>query len=295
MGRAWRCTTMAKRATPSTRGAEKKLVVKRLFHPGGRIFLEERYRGRALHGLRRVWHPNGQLAEEERYRGGKLDGECRQWAPDGRLLGSFVMTGGTGIQRRWFEEGGLQLEISTVNGMFTGRRRRWLRDGRLAFEAYSIGNRSVAKAAYLRAVRRDSELPRFEEDGLRALPARVAQEEDYRLHVEWLLGRPDCQEALAWVENGGKGNHHLGRLSGRSALKLVRTLLELGAGSLTCAGVISGKKGEEYATSLVVELPESAKERMKIHRHLCNLPHSARAAVLPDWWRKAPYLLVALG
>jgi hypothetical protein len=286
---------MPKQLSRTTGRAKNGLVVKRHFHPNGQILLEERYRGGDLHGPRRVWHPNGQLAEEERYRDGCLDGECRQWAPDGRLLGSFKVAHGTGIQRRWFEDGTLQLEISTVSGKFTGRRRVWLRYGRLAFEAYSIGNRSVAKAAYLRAVRRDLALPRFEEDGLKALPERVAQEEEYRLHVGCLLGRPDCQEALTWVENDGKRDHHLGSLSPRSAQKLVRVLLELGAMNVTAAGVTSGKKDQEYASWLVVELPESPRERMKIHEHLSTLPRTARATVLPDRWRQERHLLLALG
>lgn len=276
------------RRVPTKPGTE------RLFYRNGQLRQEESYLGGERHGARRTWHRNGVLASEEFYEHNLLHGECAQWAEDGRLLGKFRMNHGTGIQREWFDDGRLHMEISTVNGKFTGRTRVWLRDGTLVVERWTVENREITRRNYRAAAKQHSEYPDFKADGARVLPRSKVEKREFELHAAWLLSRPDRREANEWLSESSAKSRSLGRFSHRQATNCVEHLYQAGARSVWALFISESKRGEQFAEALLVELPKEPKARRTVRKAFAGLPKTVRPPVMPDRDCGESHLYIAL-
>lgn len=274
-----------------------KLRTKRLYHRNGQIHSEIRMSGRAIHGLRRTWHQNGRLATADPYRHGLLHGVCRQWNDTGQFLGSYLMRNGTGVQYAWYEDGGLHMEFSTVEGKWTGRSRSWLRDGTLASEEWLIENREVTRAEYHKRSANHPCWPKYPdgEPHQKSLSQRQFEARSYCLHCQWLLSKASNQEAQQWLEMGNSMTRSLGKLGYRQAKALVAALSAAGASQVLAVDVYQSKERKQFCDNLLVRLPKAKGQRLAIRRLFERLPRRAHCAIQPDKDSGQEWLYVYFG
>lgn len=264
--------------------AKPKQSARRTFHRNGIIAVEENMHGQKLHGRRRTWHRNGRLASEEFYRDGLLHGVCRQWNENGRLLGSFRMEHGAGVQKSWHDNGRLNLEFSTVGGEFYGRSRLWLQDGTLLSDQIHLQGRIVTPDEYRKASAHDPRLPKLKGRIGKTRPKnRTTQKLIHRIFVSSLLAKRNRSEARAWLNADDKTTRSLGRFKRTSeAAKFVGEIYQAGAVKVIVPDIYHGKRGDEFADALLVQLPKLAKARKAV-RAVCEKLRSRRlGAVEPD-------------
>lgn len=261
--------------------AKLKRSVRRMFHRNGVVAVEENVRGQKSHGRRRTWHRNGKLASEEFYRDGLLHGVFRQWNESGVLLGSYKMEQGTGIQKDWHDNGRLNLEFSTVNGGFSGRSRQWLQDGTLLSDQIYLEGRIVTPDEYRKAAKQNPNLPKLR--GRIAKSKRPTPKHIHQVFVSSLLGKCNCIEARTWLNAGDKTIHSLGHFKrAGDVAKFVEELYQAGAVKVIVPEIYLGKRGEQFADALLVQLPKPAKTRKAIRRACDKLQRQNLGAVEPQ-------------
>jgi hypothetical protein len=258
--------------------------VARLFHRNKVTALEETFRGQILHGRRRTWHRNGQLATEEFYADGLLHGVVRQWNEQGSLLGSFRMEHGTGTQKSWHGNGRLNQEFSTVAGKFCGRSRMWLRDGTLISDQILLFNQNVSPGQYRRAAAKDPRLPRLRGRIGKPPPNNQAmQNHIHRVFVSSLLSGRNRSEARVWLQADDQTGLSLGRFKRLAeAMKFVGELYQAGAIEVILPDIYRNKRGDQFADSLLVKLPQAAKQRKVIRTVCANLQKKNLGSFAPD-------------
>ena len=261
-----------------------KRRIERYYYRNGRIRAENREVDGQLHGFCRTWHFNGQLAGELRYHHGRLHGASRQCDENGRLLGSFTMNHGTGTQRYWHDHGRVRLEIDSRNGRFHGRTRVWLADGTLVQEIYLIGNENVARAAYLKAARKNPDWPQYagQPAGKVVRETIALERKQHELFVKSIL-RKSHAEARHWLSTGKRPElRSLAKFrTAAAALRFVETLYSAGAETVVVAPVYAGKRGTLFADWLLVKLAETPSRRKAVRRLCEDFCHRRSGALLP--------------
>jgi hypothetical protein len=261
--------------------ARPKQIVKRIFHRNGVVAAEENFCGQKLHGRRRTWHRNGKLASEEFYRDGLLHGVCRQWSENGKLLGSFKMEQGTGVQKSWHDNGRLNLEFSTVGGGFFGRSRLWLQDGTLLSDRISLDGRPVTADEYRKAAKQNPNLPKLR--GRITKSKRPTPKHIHHVFVSSLLKKQNRSEARTWLNAGDKAARSLGHFKRTSeAAKFVEELYQAGAVKVIVPDIYHGKRGDQFADALIVQLPKTLRTRQAIRKACEILRNRKLGAVEPD-------------
>jgi hypothetical protein len=255
-----------------------------MFHRNGVIAMEENMRGQTLHGRHRTWHRNGRLASEEFYRNGLLHGVCRQWNENGSLLGSYKMNQGTGTQKQWHDNGRMNLEFSTVGGEFYGRSRLWLQDGTLLSDNIYLRGKTITPNAYRKATAQDPRLPKLKgRIGKSRTKNLATQKLVHRVFISSLLGRPIRSEARAWLNAKDKIIRSLGRFKPSSrAAEFVEELYHAGAVKVIVPDIYHGKRGEQFADALLVQLPRLAKVRKAVRKACDQLRSRNLGAVEPE-------------
>jgi len=198
------------------------------------------------------------------------------------MLGKYKMVHGTGIQRAWHDNGKLQMEVSTVHGKFTGRNRIWLRDGTLLSERFYLEGRVVNPEAYRAAAAKDKLLPRF-----RGKPAkvRVTPIHIHRVFADSHLERRNNCEARKWLtkKSGDKTARSLGRFKREAdTAQFVEALYQAGAVEVIAPDIYHGKKRDQFADCLLVQLPKSPAKRKAIRNVCAQLRTRQLGAVQPD-------------
>jgi antitoxin component YwqK of YwqJK toxin-antitoxin module len=74
-------------------------------------------------------HPSGGVAERGAYAAGMKHGKWKQLGPTGNVLGEYDLSAGTGIERRWFDDGTLYSEIAFKSGVEHGPAKYFTQDG----------------------------------------------------------------------------------------------------------------------------------------------------------------------
>jgi len=141
------------------------------------------------HGVNRRWHPNGVLAEEIPLDHGIIDGTVKQWNERGELLGSCVITKGTGVHRTWHQNGRLWSEVTMIDGKYTGRYRVYWEDGELAGDTYWIRDEKVSESDTSKLVARTQPYLRMLMR-LQSPRRRPAQRRDFQERTQ---GRPSIR------------------------------------------------------------------------------------------------------
>jgi hypothetical protein len=264
--------------------AKTKRGVRRMLHRNGVVAVEENFSGHKLHGRRRTWHRNGQLATEEFYFDGRLHGVVRQWNENGKLLGSFRMEHGTGTQKSWHDNRRLNMEFTTVEGEFCGRSRLWLRDGTLISDRVLLFGRNVTPGQYRKAAAKEPRLPK-----LRGKPAkmparnRALQKHILQVFVAALLKKENRSEARAWLNAGNKTARSLGRFKrATDVVKFIEELYQAGAAQVIASDIYRNKRGDQFADSMLVQLPKAAKQRKAVRAVCAQLRKRNLGAIEPD-------------
>jgi antitoxin component YwqK of YwqJK toxin-antitoxin module len=97
--------------------------------PDGEIAISGLYKDGLLDGAWERKHPNGAIAERGTYANAMKHGTWTQFAPSGKQLGTYEMAMGTGVERRWFDDGTLYSEISFKAGLEHGPAKLYTEDG----------------------------------------------------------------------------------------------------------------------------------------------------------------------
>ena len=80
-------------------------------------------------------HPNGAIAEQGAYVAGHKDGPWKQGSPGGVSLGEYAMMGGTGVEKRWYEDGAPYSEQTFKAGVANGPLKVFAPDGTVIIAA----------------------------------------------------------------------------------------------------------------------------------------------------------------
>ena len=81
----------------------------------------------------------GTLARSESYKAGKPHGDHSRYYPDGKPRKIETFSEGEKVrERRWFENGNLEIDAEMKNGVAYGKHTRWFEDGSLRFEAIFV-------------------------------------------------------------------------------------------------------------------------------------------------------------
>lgn len=97
------------------------------------------YKDGKLDGPWERHYPGGAIAEQGAYVAGQKDGKWRQLGPTGTLLGEYDLKLGTGIERRWFDDGKPYLQRAVKGGSAWGEIKMWDHDGVIVLTAKQYG------------------------------------------------------------------------------------------------------------------------------------------------------------
>lgn len=106
--------------------------------PDGSIELTGAYRDGKLDGPWVRRHPGGGVAEEGHYLAGHKHGRWRQTSTRGVVLGEYELVSGTGVERRWYDEGALYSERSLVRSVPHGPSRSFAPDGTVISSTHHV-------------------------------------------------------------------------------------------------------------------------------------------------------------
>jgi antitoxin component YwqK of YwqJK toxin-antitoxin module len=109
-------------------------------YPDGAIAVRGNHADGKLDGTWQRLHPSGAIAERGAYAGGHKTGRWQQWSANGALIGEYEMIAGTGIEKRWFDDGTPYSEVGLEGSVQHGATKIFSRDGSLAISArYTAG------------------------------------------------------------------------------------------------------------------------------------------------------------
>jgi antitoxin component YwqK of YwqJK toxin-antitoxin module len=123
--------------------------------PDGSVQIRGAYKAGVLDGAWERRHPNGAIAELGSYASDVKDGHWRQTSPSGALLGEYDLTKGSGVERRWLDDGTLYSERTLKNGAPNGAMKIFAPDGSVVVSArfvagkldgdHAVGTRSTLR------------------------------------------------------------------------------------------------------------------------------------------------------
>jgi hypothetical protein len=178
------------------------------------------------------------------------------------------MDHGTGIVKKWYEDGQLEYETSYIQGQECGRSRIWYEDGELTITEYFIRNRRVSKKKYLEACRSDLTLPRYDEGASETEPPksiakyvkREASEAEGRRHNEFInkfLKQPNHSEARQWLADDEIRN--IGEMTPEESREYISEGYKAGAAKIIAVEIQGGS-----TNCLIVYLPRSGSKRKRV-------------------------------
>jgi antitoxin component YwqK of YwqJK toxin-antitoxin module len=109
--------------------------------PDESVRIKGAYKDGKLDGAWERHYPGGALAEEGTFAAGQKDGSWRQLSPLGAVLGTYDMKAGTGLEKKWFDDGPLYLERVLKAGVQNGKYAMYDHDGNVVVTAKYIGGK----------------------------------------------------------------------------------------------------------------------------------------------------------
>lgn len=99
--------------------------------PDGSVEISGAYKDGTLDGPWQRKHPGGAIAEHGAYAAGKKTGRWAQSSPAGAALGDYELVAGTGLEKRWYDDGAPYSEIAVKDGLRNGYVKLYEPDGTL--------------------------------------------------------------------------------------------------------------------------------------------------------------------
>lgn len=166
-------------------------------YPDGTIELRGAYRDGLLDGAWERRHPNGAVAERGTYAAGKKDGAWQQTSETGALLGEYTLAAGSGVEKRWYESGGVFSELALRGGIAHGTAKQFAPDGGVLEISRYVngkldGSRTVGTHRTLRIEESFATGIRYGKRKLWQFNVLIAEEEydrSGRLHGDYVLWR----------------------------------------------------------------------------------------------------------
>jgi antitoxin component YwqK of YwqJK toxin-antitoxin module len=109
--------------------------------PDGSVEIRGAYKDGKLDGPWERHHPGGALAELGSYVGDLKDGHWRQTGPTGALLGEYDLVKGSGVERRWLDDGSLYSERTLKAGVPNGAMKIFAPDGSVVVSAKLVAGK----------------------------------------------------------------------------------------------------------------------------------------------------------
>ena len=103
--------------------------------PDGTTQISGLYKDGVLDGAWERRHHDGAIAQAGAYVAGQKHGTWKQLDPSGKLLGKYELAAGTGIERRWLDDGTLYSEIAFKSGVEHGPAKYFANDGTLVISS----------------------------------------------------------------------------------------------------------------------------------------------------------------
>lgn len=97
----------------------------------GKLKYEHNYTSGILNGLSKSWYINGQLSYKQEYKEGKPFGILKRWYEDGKLMYETEFLNGTGVDRTFWGNGNLYLEVNYNEGIIDGSYKTWYSSGEM--------------------------------------------------------------------------------------------------------------------------------------------------------------------
>jgi antitoxin component YwqK of YwqJK toxin-antitoxin module len=97
--------------------------------PDQTIEVRGTYKDGVLDGPWERHHPTGAIMLEGSYAGGQKTGRWRQSNPNGTTIGEYELVAGSGVEKRWYDEGPLYSELTLKAGIPNGPAKFYTRDG----------------------------------------------------------------------------------------------------------------------------------------------------------------------
>jgi uncharacterized protein len=158
-------------------------------YPDGSVAVRGSYKNGALDGPWQRFHVGGALADDGSFAAGLRDGHWKQLAPNGQLLGEFTLSAGTGVEKRWLDDGTLYSEISRKAGVLHGPFKIYAPDGTVIVSARYVNGKLDGKHEF-----GTKQTVRFEEkfvNGLRHGPREIWQFNSLVAEDNFRYGRYD--------------------------------------------------------------------------------------------------------
>jgi antitoxin component YwqK of YwqJK toxin-antitoxin module len=99
--------------------------------PDNTIEIAGSYKDDKLDGAWERHAPGGAVVERGGYVAGQKHGKWTQLSTKGIALGDYELANGTGVEKRWYDDGPLFSETTLKAGVLDGPRKEYLRDGTL--------------------------------------------------------------------------------------------------------------------------------------------------------------------
>ncbi len=97
--------------------------------PDQSIEVRGSYKDGALDGAWERHHVLGAIVEQGTYAAGQKTGRWRQSNPGGTTIGEYELVAGSGVEKRWYDEGPLYSETTLKAGVLDGPAKIYSRDG----------------------------------------------------------------------------------------------------------------------------------------------------------------------
>lgn len=97
--------------------------------PDGSIEIQASYKDDLLDGPWERHHVNGVIVEQGTYSAGLKSGNWMHSSPNGSVIGEYKMAAGTGIEKRWLDDGTRYSEVSLRRGVRHGPSKIFAPDG----------------------------------------------------------------------------------------------------------------------------------------------------------------------
>lgn len=117
-----------------------RMGIYRSFYEDGQVFEESMYVNDTIEGVRKLYHPNGKLMIEEHYTNGLFEGPYRSWYPDGTLEseGQYEGNAMSGVWKLFYRSGQLHQELTFRDNLENGPFKTWHTNGQLMEEGTYI-------------------------------------------------------------------------------------------------------------------------------------------------------------
>lgn len=123
-------------------------MIRKEYYPSGALRAEIEMEAGRLHGLRKFYYESGLIESEFFFWNGLMDGICKWYSENGDFTGEFTMKRGTGVVKKWNQQGALESEGQFVGGELFGEVNLFNVQGKKLSTSYWAKGKKMSKKKY---------------------------------------------------------------------------------------------------------------------------------------------------